>query len=268
MPSVSAAIQRDCCTCRIIGVVNVAASIAGEGQLLTPVGEGAHVPPCACERPLRVLSFETQDSQAVRLQLQRSTDKRGIQPEARVDRGQRDRHLLLDVVDPQPLERPTGDRDVAVGVDPLDIDRASQAVVLGNVVAPRDRLVGSDPGEAGYAPLRVKLRFPVRFEIGANALFARLFRLAEFGQPFDAAVGKEAANLEGADAVQFTILGFDRRAKLRVDVRGDCQVAVGTKPPVIRDCDFKSSAARDAEIGNEDAADAAGIAPGRNAEDR
>ena len=107
----------------IVGVVDVAAGIAGERHFLAPVRQPAQVPSRAGEGALRVLALDAQDRQAVRLELDSPAEDRRIEPEARIDRRQGDRDSLLDIVDPQALERPAGDRDVAVGADPLGVDR-------------------------------------------------------------------------------------------------------------------------------------------------
>jgi len=62
--------------------------------------------------------------------------------EARIDGRERDRQLALAIVDAQTLKRPAGDGDVAVGRNPFDIHEIAQPVVAGEVVAPRNRLVG------------------------------------------------------------------------------------------------------------------------------
>ena len=60
-----------------------------------------------------------EDRQAVCLKFERSAKQRGLELEARIDRGKRDGNPLLDIVYPQPLECPAGDADVAVRADAL-----------------------------------------------------------------------------------------------------------------------------------------------------
>ena len=100
--------------------------------------------------------------------IDRPADDRAGQDEARVERRKRDRDLLLDVVDAKALERPAGDRDVAVAVDPLDIDEVAQHVVAADVVAAGDGLVGGGAERAGNAPVGIELELAIGLEIAAE----------------------------------------------------------------------------------------------------
>ena len=142
----------------VVAVIDVAAAIGGEGQFLAPCGSGGAGPSARWRRRAGCPG-------------RRCAGWRGCWPAARPGRRAPGRRagsgrrspasaigmLPLDVVDPQALERPAGDRDIAVGRDPLGIDEVAQPVVAGDVVAAGDGLVGGDPERAGHAPIGVEL---------------------------------------------------------------------------------------------------------------
>ena len=78
---------------------------------------------------------------------------------------------------------------------------------------------------------RIELELAVGLEIGAEC--PRRVEVDARIDVFDRAVGEEAADLEGADAVELAIFGFDRRQDAGVEVRRQRQVAVGRDLPVI-----------------------------------
>ena len=73
---------------------------------------------------------------------------------------------------------------------------------------------------------------PLAFEIAAEAVVAVGVGVVGVGI-VDLAVGDEAADLEGAEAVELAVARLERRQRAGVDVRRDGQVAVGREPPVI-----------------------------------
>src|SRR3954454_4013271 len=114
-------------------MVEVAAAICGKGDFLAPRSQPPQVPPDAGESSLGILPVDPQDREAVRLEF-RPTAGNVVKTKARIDRWQRDRDLLLAVVNAQALERPAGDGDVAVGRNPLGIDDVAESIVVGVVI--------------------------------------------------------------------------------------------------------------------------------------
>ncbi len=110
-------------------MIDVAAAVGGQSDLLAPRGEPPEVPSRAGEGALRVLPVDADDRQAVGLQLEPAARPTSFDPEAGVDRWKGDRNLLLPIVGAQALERPAGDRNVGIGADPLGVDEAAQPVV-------------------------------------------------------------------------------------------------------------------------------------------
>src|SRR5206468_358663 len=105
----------------------------------------AKIPPGAGKGALRVLALNPQDCQAVRLQLDLSAQNRIIEPEAGIDRRQRERNRFLNVIAALALKCPARDRNIAVERNPLGIDEVAEEVVASDVIAARDRLVGRSP---------------------------------------------------------------------------------------------------------------------------
>ena len=99
----------------IVGMIDVAASVSGEGDLLSHRREPPKVPFGADEGTLRVLAFDAQDREAVRLDLQLAAEDGRGEVEPGIDRRERDRDLLLDVVDSKPLECPARSEERRVG---------------------------------------------------------------------------------------------------------------------------------------------------------
>src|SRR6185369_10231958 len=114
-----------------------------------PRSQATQIPLRTGKRALCVLALDTDDRQAVGLEFDFSAENLVAEPDPGIDRRQRDRDLLLDIVDPQALERPAGDRNVGIGRDPLSIDEIAQAVVAGDVVAPGHGLVSGPAEGAG-----------------------------------------------------------------------------------------------------------------------
>ena len=93
-------------------MIEIAAGISGQQELLSEGGEPPQVPARTDEGALGVLAVDPEDGEAVGLKLHIPADHRPIEAKAGVDRRQRDRNLLLHIVDAQALERPAGDADV------------------------------------------------------------------------------------------------------------------------------------------------------------
>ena len=121
MPAVGAAVDRHRGARRIVGVIDVAAAVSGEGDLLSPRGQPPQIPFGADERALRVLTLDADDRQAVGLQIELAAEQVAAKP--RVDRRKRDRDLLLNVIDAQTFECPASNTDVAVRCDPVGFDQ-------------------------------------------------------------------------------------------------------------------------------------------------
>src|SRR5207237_4163199 len=73
---------------RVAGMIDVAARISGEHQLLAERGDQAAVPARARKGALRVLALGADDAEAVRLQLDHAPRDRIGDPPAGVDRRQ------------------------------------------------------------------------------------------------------------------------------------------------------------------------------------
>ena len=140
----SAAIDRHSRTHGIISVINVTAAVGRERQFLAPRRQAPQVPSRAGKGALRVLAFDPQDREAVRLELEPAAGD-VVHAEARVDRRAGQSELSsARLPDAQALERPAGDRDVGVGADPLHVDDIAQAIVIGDVVPPGHGFVARD----------------------------------------------------------------------------------------------------------------------------
>ena len=262
VPAIGPAVDRDRGAPDLVRVVDVASRVAGQGQFLAPSRQPPQVPLRAREGALRVLALDADDIEAVALDLQRAAEH-VLLAEAGVDRGKRDRDLLLPVVGAQPFERPAGDRDVAVGADALGVDDVSQPVIVGDVVAAGEGLVARDPERGSDAPQRVELRLAVRLEIAADALAGR----GDVGvDAFDRSVGQEAADLECPPAVELPVLRLDRREDAGIDMGRQRQVAVRPDLPMVGLGDFEALPARNAEVRREPAGRA--LLAARDGEDR
>src|SRR5262249_20296658 len=142
------------------GMINVAANISREIELLAPGSEPAHVPLRAGERALAILPLDANDREAVGLDFDLAA-KDIANPDSGIDRRKRDRNLLLNVVDAETLERPGSDRNVGVGGNPLGVDEIAQAVVAGEVVAAGDGLVARPAERSGDAPFGTELELAI-----------------------------------------------------------------------------------------------------------
>ena len=116
---------------------------------------------------MRILPLDTRDSEAVALKFDPPAGD-AVDEEAGVDRWKRDRDLLLDIVDSKPFERPAGNANVGMRIDPLGIDEVAQPVVVGDVVALGDGLVGRRAQRRRDAPDGIELELAVGFEITAE----------------------------------------------------------------------------------------------------
>src|SRR5438270_9846602 len=232
-------------------MINIAAAVGCEDDLLAPGRQPPEVPLKAGEGALCILTFDTGDGEAVGLQLEVPT-RYIVKAEAGVDGRQCDWNLLLLVARTQPLEHPTGDRDVAVGSHALGIDDVAEAVVVGDVVAARHSLVAGDTDRGGDRPRGVELPAAVGVKIAAKSARGRRRSGADL---VDRAVGQEPVDLKRAEAVQFAILNFDRRQYRGVDVGGDSGVAVGPELPMVWQAELESVAARQGDIGDEESRD-------------
>ena len=201
------------------------------------------------------------------MKLDLAADHRRVEPHPGIERRQRDRNALLDVVDAEALEGPAGERDIGIRADPLEIEKASQLVVAGDVILAGDSLVRRDTKGAGQAPQGIELCLAVAFKVTAEPAPLVGIVVGEI-RILTLAVGDEAADLEGSDPVELAVARLDRGQGARIEMRGDGEVAVGRELPVIRDGELKAIAAAEADVGNQEPANAsAAIAAGADAKD-
>ena len=254
-------------------MIDVAAGISRGDQLEPERSDHPPLPVRRGEGALAVLPLGPHDRQAVDLELDPSAENGVCDPPARVDGGQGDRLGSGDVGEPQPLERPAGDRDVAVDGDPLEIGDRAQTIVARDVVAAHERPVGRVAAREGHAPIGAEDEPAAALDIAADSLVLAQGRGGEGIELEARAIGKIAVDLERADREELAILRLEHRQDAGEDVRGHREVAVGREADVIGDAELEPVAAAVANLGDEESAPsrplaAVGVRQAGQADDR
>src|SRR4029079_15480926 len=94
VPAVGAAVDVDRRLFGVVGMVDIAAAVGGQRQLLAERRQEPAIPARAEEGALRILTLVADDRRAVAFELSLAAGDI-LEPESRVDRGQGDRDLLL-----------------------------------------------------------------------------------------------------------------------------------------------------------------------------
>ncbi len=224
----------------------IAAGIGGERQLLAECRQPAQVPAERGERALRVLSFGAGQRERVDLRLDDAA-QRAVGAAAVVDLGQRDRLHTLGIVEAQRLDVPAGDRQVTVVVNPLDLRRRAQPIIIGQVVTAQERLVGDETHRSRDAPLGRQLEPRDAIEIAPEALLSS--RHAGDEVVAASADGGISGDAVRPDIAQLLERHLRHRQRCGVDMRRQRQRLVGREPKEIGHRDLKPVDPLDPQFG-------------------
>ncbi len=160
----------------VAGIVDIAARVSREGDLLPPGGQLAQIPFGAGKGALGILALGPAQRERVDLELQGAAEQHVRDTPAIIDFRQRDRLQALVVAEAQRLHRPSGDRKIAVAIDSFEADRAAQPIILRNVVAGQKGTIGRDAQRTAETPFRAELEARDTVDIAAKRLGRRCRR--------------------------------------------------------------------------------------------
>ena len=142
MPAAFAAIDRCCRRQIFIAVIDVAAAKQSEIHFLAKPRQCAQIPSARGKGAARILPGGAPDQQAVRLQLDFPSQHRIVKAQAIVDFRQGNGLQRLAIAGAQGLNAPAVESEIAVRIDPLDIDVIAQPVVAADIVPTQEGAVG------------------------------------------------------------------------------------------------------------------------------
>ncbi len=192
-------------------MIDIAAHEAGQRHFLTEPGDRAKVPLGTGKGALAVLSGGANDRQAVGLQFKSAGQAIHRQAAAVIDRGQGQRHQSLRIVNPHGLGGPASDAEIAVFIDPLDIERGAQPVIAADIIAAQEGAVRRQTAIAGQTPFGRELELAVRLDIAAPRLLAGGGGVDRRAERDQAASRGIAGNLECAEVGQVPVFGGQHR---------------------------------------------------------